>query len=400
MLKRLSMQAKLLLLVTGLFTLGSGFSSIFVNLYLWKLNNSFVTIAIFNLTQYVLVLTTFPLAGLLSKKTNAALTLKIGLACYSLFYLSILLLNINAGKFIYLLGALMGVSLTFYALSIHILTYDLTNDKNRDLYYGINGAVTSFAGIVPPVLSGFIIISNSGKGLKGYYIIFAITLVLFLLTALISAFLKNKSDESEYLFKEVLFLKDKRWDVVLKSQALLGLRDGIYSFIINIIIFMILNSEMSFGKYTTFFSILGLICFFLLSRIIRKENRLSYLFIGSIMMLSASFILVAFNNYLGIILYGLINTAASPFWNIPLSSIMFEIIGMTAPKKSMRIEFIVVREIPLNLGRILSVLLFIFAISKFKSNIVFTVMLPALNIVNVIVYFLFNKINKKQINLQ
>jgi YQGE family putative transporter len=342
------------------------------------------------------VLITFPLAGLLSKKTDAALTLKIGLACYSLFYLCILLLNINSGKYIYLLGILIGISLTFYALSVHILTYDLTNDKNRDLYYGVNGAVTSFAGILPPVLSGFIIISNNGSGLKGYYIIFTITLTIFLLSAFISAFLKNKSDESDYLFKEVLFLKDRRWDVVLKSQALLGLRDGIYSFIINIIMFMILNSEMGFGKYTTFFSILGLICFFLLSRLVRTENRLKYLLIGSIMMLSAPLILVAFNNYFGIMLYGLINTAASPFWNIPLSSMMFETIGKSAPKESMRIEFIVVREIPLNLGRILSILVFIFAISKFKSNIVFTIMLPALNVVYVIVYLLFKKINNNR----
>jgi YQGE family putative transporter len=159
---------------------------------------------------------------------------------------------------------------------------------------------------------------------------------------------------------------------------------------------MILNSEMGFGKYTTFFSIFGLICFFLLSRLVRKENRLKYLLIGSIMMLSAPLILVAFNNYFGIMLYGLINTAASPFWNIPLSSMMFETIGKSAPKESMRIEFIVVREIPLNLGRILSILVFIFAISKFKSNIVFTIMLPALNVVYVIVYLLFKKINNNR----
>lgn len=387
--KELSKQARLLLLIIGLFTLGSGFSGIFVNIYLWKLNNSFITISIFNLFEYLFVMLSFPLAGWISKNMDASLTMRISLVLYSVFYLSILVLNVNSIKYIYLLGTLIGVALGFYALSMHVLTYDLTHNGNRDVFYGINGAVASFAGILPPLISGFIIMLF--KGLKGYYFIFTITLALFVVTGVLSMLVNGKTGDKDYELMKIFFLKDAGWRAILKGQGLSGIRDGIYSFTINIIIFTILKNEMNFGKYTTFFAFMGLVVFFILSKYIYKENRLKYMLAGSIMMFFAPLLMVLLNNYTGIILYGLINTLFTPFWSIPAGSMQFELIGKAAPKESMRTEFIVLREVPLNLGRIMGILAFIFAMNNFKGNEVFAVMLPLLNLVYIFIYSFYKK---------
>ena len=59
----MSKDAKMLLVVSVLFTLAMGLSSIFVNVFFWQETKSFIVIVIYNLTHYIFSTLTFILAG-------------------------------------------------------------------------------------------------------------------------------------------------------------------------------------------------------------------------------------------------------------------------------------------------------------------------------------------------
>lgn len=64
----MSKEAKILLIVSGLFTLAKGLSNVFVNIFLWKKSNDFILISQYNLIQYIFLPIAFTVAGWLAKK--------------------------------------------------------------------------------------------------------------------------------------------------------------------------------------------------------------------------------------------------------------------------------------------------------------------------------------------
>ena len=96
-------EAKLLLIISILFTFGMGLSSIFVNIFFWKQTSSLTVIVIYNLIHNITVPITFVLAGIIAKKKNGIWSLRIGLIIYALFYALMLLIGDKGVSYIYLL---------------------------------------------------------------------------------------------------------------------------------------------------------------------------------------------------------------------------------------------------------------------------------------------------------
>ncbi len=63
--------AKVLLLVSALFSFAMGLSDIFINVFFWRETNNFMVIAIYNLIINITTPITFVIAGVLSKRKMA-----------------------------------------------------------------------------------------------------------------------------------------------------------------------------------------------------------------------------------------------------------------------------------------------------------------------------------------
>src|SRR5690625_4540274 len=68
----------LLLTIGGLYSLGIFLSNTFVNVYLWRQSNDFITIGLYNLAIFVFQPITFIVAGKLAKKIDRILVLRLG----------------------------------------------------------------------------------------------------------------------------------------------------------------------------------------------------------------------------------------------------------------------------------------------------------------------------------
>lgn len=361
----MSKKAKILLVVSGLFTLGMGLSNVFVNVFLWKKSNDFIIIAQYNLMHYIFLPFSFLAAGWLSKKKNGIWALRIGIVLFILFFLLILILRNNVLDYIYPIGILYGIAAGFYWLAFQVLTFDFTSTNNRDTFYGFNGCICGIANALAPFTAAYIIEKN--KDMFGYLIVFGISLTLFVILILVSLMLHSEHYGDRLNLKRILSKNGEEWNNLRKSIAAWGLRDVVILFLVVILIYKTTGSEMAIGKLTLISSLISSATYVFQQKIIKPKRRLFSLHLGAIFLFISVIGLIIKINYTTIAIHMIVSGSFFPFFMVPVNSAAFNILSRNH-EEDMRIEYIVNREFAINLGRIVSTSLLIILLSVFKGN--------------------------------
>lgn len=357
-------EAKILLVMSSLFTFGMGLSGIFVNVFFWKQTNDFIVIAVYNLIQYIVTPMAFLLGGILAKRKNGILSLRIGLGMFVAFYSVLLLIGRMGVGYIYLLGVIYGIAMGFYWLAFNTLSFDFTGLNNRDTFNGYNGSFCGITAAVAPLISGYII--KSFGGIKGYNIIFLTTLSIFIMLIFMSILLKCKSYGSKVDYKKAFLRNGTEWETVRKATVLWGFRDVIIVFLVNILIIETTKSELALGKLTLMGCLSGSLSYVLVQRIIKPRRRRMAIYIGTIFSFVAIWGLVYRVSYFSLLLYILMDAFFIPFFLIQLSSSTFNVISR-AKEESMRIEYMINKDFALNTGRIISSIILLIMLIKFND---------------------------------
>ena len=237
-------------MIGGLYALSVALSNTFVNVYLWKQKSEYLTIAIYNLFIVIAQLLIFIVAGRWAKQLDRIIVLRLGVLFLSVFYLVVLLLGDGTSRYVIVLGVLLGIGYGFYWLAFNVLTFEITEPETRDIFNGFLGLLTSLAGMIGPFFAGWLI-TNMEK-FTGYTVIFSISLGLFIVAITLSFFLKRRSAEGIFTLSKVLRWKELslNWRSALLGNFSLGLREGTFSFLITIWIFVAAGSELGIGTYS------------------------------------------------------------------------------------------------------------------------------------------------------
>lgn len=361
-------QLMFLLLIGGLYSLGIFLSNTFVNVYLWKQSEDYKTIAIYNLAVYIFQPLAFIVAGKLAKKIDRVIVLRLGIVFLSLFFLSVLGLGEKAAIFSFLLGSLLGIGYGFYWLAFNVLTFEITEPDTRDFFNGFLGILESVGGMIAPLVAGLIIIKMSAD--TGYTIIFSLSFILFICAVSCSFLIKRRHADGAFQFAEVWSerRKNKNWNSILFAHVFQGLREGIYVFIITIWIFLITDSEFSLGVFNLVLSGMSLISYFIATKYIKPTMRKNTILYGSILLYFSIFIIIYPIYDLQLFIYAVVIGIAYPIIRIPYVSLTYDVIGMAPKVTELRIEYIVIREIFSNIGRIISIGIFIIALYFFPAE--------------------------------
>ncbi|WP_026906203.1 MFS transporter [Paucisalibacillus globulus] len=396
----------LLLVIGGLYSLGIYLSNTFVNIYLWKqAEGNYFTIAFYNLAIFVFQPVTFILAGKIAKKVDRVIVLRLGVVFLSLFFLMVLIIGENAAYFNILLGSLLGIGYGFYWLAFNVLTFEITEPDTRDFFNGFLGVLQSFGGMIGPFSAGFIISKLNAN--IGYSTIFTVSFILFICAVVCSLFLKRRPAEGVYLFKRIVEERknNKNWNRILNAHLFQGLREGIFLFVITIWVFIVTQSELSLGMFNLYFSGFSFIFYFLATKLIKPSKRKKAILIGSLMLYLSLFIIIAHASYVTLIIYGIIIGMAYPIINVPYISMTYDVIGKAWKAGNLRIEYIVVRELFLNIGRVISIIIFIISISIFETEIIIPILLIIFGGMHLGVYLFVRNIfltssNKKEVMIK
>ncbi|MBA4492943.1 MFS transporter [Paenactinomyces guangxiensis] len=361
---RLDREAWLLILESGLFAVATALSNTFVNVYLWKIKNDLVIISWFNFTHYLTSAVTFVIAGWMAKRVDRVVAIRLGVALLAAFYLTVLLIGTKSIHYVILLGVLLGLGGGFFWLAYNVLYFEITARENRDIYNGVNGLFGSVAGISAPLISGLII--TRVDNFTGYSIIFGISLAIFLAAVVVSFMFKSRSAHGSYRLFPVISMTKRRknhWYWVCLAMMAHGLREGVFVFLIGLLVYVITRDELTLGAFFTASSLVSLISFYIVGRFMKPGLRNLFIFIGTLMMGLVILPFIFYVNYWTMFILGVGAALFYPLYMAPLTSTVFDFIGENEKTVQMRVEYVVVRELALNLGRLAGILIFIWWIS-------------------------------------
>ena len=385
----------LLIAIGGLYSLSVALSNTFVNVFLWKQSGSFFDIGLYNITVVIFQPITFILAGKLVKIMDRVLVLRMGVFSLAAFYFAVLMVGDQASEYLILLGAILGIGYGFYWLAFNVLTFEITEPENRAFFNGFSGAISSLGGMIAPLTAGFIITNTLGN--KGYDIIFSLSMLLFAAAIVLSFFINYRSAHGKYSFLQILGERKRNndWKRITLAHFFQGLREGTFVFIVSIFIYISTGNELSLGTFGLINSSIAFFTYYAVSRFVKKQHRNVSIFLGAVGLFGSVFLLIINVSYINLLLYGACIAIFYPLLLVPYISLTYDVIGKGWKAAELRVEYIVVREVFLNTGRFLSILLFLVAISSFDIKVIMPYILFILGAGHVMIYFCVKGINVK-----
>lgn len=358
---------KLLLIIGGLYTLGIYLSNVFVNIYLWKQSGEISVLAVYNLFIYVTQTLIFILIGRFVKRIDRVIILRLGILIISIFFITVFLLSTNAAKYHYFLGIIIGTGYGLFWLAYNILVFEITEPPTRDYFNSKFGALQSLSGMIGPMSAGAIISALEGQ--IGYLIIFFTSFLLFIFAIIMSSFLDRRTAEGAYFIREVINERknNKRWFYLLNAHFFQGIREGVFLFLVGIWVFMMTNSEWVIGVYNLIYALSSFIGYQICAKFVTPINRRVFILTGTIFLYVSVFWLLIADKALDFYIYSAAIGLFLPLFFSPYTSVSYDVIGQAYNARDYRIEYIILRDITLNLGRIVSLLTFLLGLFIFNE---------------------------------
>ncbi|WP_331000357.1 MFS transporter [Paenibacillus glucanolyticus] len=368
-------QAMLLLSVHGLFILSSALSGTFLNVYLWKSRQDYTMLGWFTIAQQVALGLTFWAAGKWVKEHNKMNALRLGIAVSGLFYLCVLWAGRDAVHYIWPLGLLFGVSLGLFWLAFNVVYFEISNAENRDWFNGWIGLLGSVTGIIGPWLAGWVITWMHGD--EGYRLIFTVSLVIFAAAVVLSFFLRKRPVQNDYNWLEGLRrLKEGGvWKYAVWGLAVQGMREGVFSFLITLLVFVATDQESKLGQFALITSAVSLVSYWACGKWFKPQFRKIGMLVGAVLMLLVILPLLLAVNYTTLLVLGIGTSLFIPLYMMPAISVSFDLMGLNQENVEKRVELVVLRELSLTLGRITGLLVFILVLSINQDTLTITLLL-------------------------
>ncbi|GGJ62894.1 YQGE family putative transporter [Anoxybacillus voinovskiensis] len=382
----------LLLCIGGCYALSVALSNTFVNVYLWKQSGEFRDLALYQLAIVTMQPLTFLFAGRLAKQVDRIIVLRLGVSFLALFFLSVLIVGNHARDYLLLLGALLGIGYGFYWLAFNVLTFEITEPDTRDFFNGFLGILTSVAGMIGPIVAGYFISSLAQS--IGYTVIFSTSLGLFVAAVALSFFLQRRPANGTYSVWGILKERktNKNWRLITSAHFFQGLREGIFVFVISVFVYVVTGSEWALGKFAFVNSFTSFIAYYVVSRFVQPVHRKKAILCGGLLLYISLFLIVFQLSYPRLLLYAATIAVAYPLLLVPYSSLTFDVIGKSKNSAERRVEYIVVRELFLNGGRVASILLFLLTIALFDEKIAIPPLMLVLGAGHSLIYFFVRRI--------
>ncbi len=359
----------ILLLIGGLYTLGIFLSNIFVNIFLWKQSGEISVLTIYNVSIYLTQTISYIIIGKYVKKIDRVIILRVGILIISIFFMTVLLLGDQASNYHFILGVILGAGYGLFWLAYNILVFEVTEPNTRDFFNSMFGVLQSFSGMIGPLFSGAIITVLTGN--KGYLTIFFISFLLFFIAVICSSFLARRKTEGEYHIREAIKerKRNKKWKYILNAHFFQGFREGVFLFLVGIWVFINVQSEWVVGVYNFIYALCSFIGYQIVAKFVKVQNRRIFIITGSIFLYAGVFWLLVSTEPFHFYLYSVIIGSFLPLFFAPYSSISYDVIGQAKNAKEYRVEYVILRDIILNSGRTISLIVFFAGLFLFQDEL-------------------------------
>jgi len=330
---------------------------IFVAAYVMRSSNDPTKVVIYQLTIYTGIPLTFLLNGWLLKHFNIRKLYSAGMLLSGVSMMVMMSLKTLDLAGIGFAGMIMGMSFGFYWANRDYLALAITNDGNRNYYYGLETFFYTIIAVVIPVAIGWFIETRGGEAgslqagqINNAYRI--ITGIVFAITVVASIVCFRGTFSNPARTQYIFFKFHPLWNKLLILASLKGLVQGFLVTAPAMLIMLLLGKEGALGTAQSIGAIIAAFMMYIVGRISKPEHRLRIFATGLILFAVAAFLNGILFNQVGVILFMLFLLVAKPMMDLAYFPIQFKVIDIVSKiEKRGEFAYILNHEAGLYLGR-------------------------------------------------
>lgn len=356
-----------LILINMVYALVGPVIDTFVSAYIMRSSNDPSKVVIYQLTIYTGIPLTFLLNGFLLRHFNIRKLFSAGMLLSGVSMLAMMSLKKLDNLGIGAAGLIMGLSFGFYWANRDTLVLGVTNDSNRNYYYGLETFIyTVIAVIMPFAIGWFIHIQSARSNGHGAYL--TIIGIAFCITILASVICFRGKFANPASRKFVYFKFHPLWNKLLLLALLKGLGQGFLVTAPAMLIMTLLGDEGSLGAAQTVGAIVAAVAMYILGRVTKPNDRIRIFAIGLVLFLAAALSNAILYSATGVLLFMLFLLIAKPLLDLAYFPIQFRVIDIVKRiERRSEFSYILNHEIGLYAGRFSGAIAFL-ALANFFST--------------------------------
>ncbi len=362
-------------------TTASAIASTFVNLFVFVVSGQLASLALFNGAYFFSLTFVFYFTGYVFRRASPLVPYRWGLVMTAAFYGILLLLVHHAAHYILVLGLIQGVSQGFFWFGANLMTFDTVAPSQRIRFYGINSAVGSVAGIAGPLAGGALV--GLMPGLTGYLMVFALALAVYAATFAISFSvpegppLGNEPLRLSFALHRTISL----WKEAIETLWVRGTREAMSGLAGVFLVYIATRSAVVVGIYSSVSAGMRMLGALAVSRWVKPGSRPRSMWMGVIGMTTGGvFLFLLRLGWIWVFVYAVIASFSMPWFTIPNEAIPLDVMDQDPQVTHHRVAFMLSREMSLNGGRLLSmvVLMGLYAFQQSPDMLVVMVVASSL----------------------
>jgi YQGE family putative transporter len=324
---------------------------IFVAAYVMRNSNDPTKVVIYQLTIYTGIPLTFLLNGWLLKHVNIRKLYSAGMMLSGISMIIMMSLKTLDLVGIGVAGITMGLSFGFYWSNRDYLALAITNDNNRNYYYGLETFFYTIIAVIIPFAIGWFIEGYGGGG-QSHTAYVIITGAVFLITIGASIVCFRGTFTNPEQKKYVFFKFHPLWYRLLSLAMLKGLAQGFLVTAPAMLIMLLLGKEGALGSAQSIGAIIAAVTMYVLGRLTKPSDRIKIFAAGLGLFALGAILNGVLFNQTGVILFILLLLIAKPLLDLAYFPIQFKVIDIVSKiEKRGEYAYILNHEAGLYVGR-------------------------------------------------
>ena len=360
-------------------TTASSIAATFVNLFVFVVSGQLSSLVLFTGAFFFSLTFVFYLTGYLFRRSSPLVPYRWGLVLMATFYGILLWLLHQASHYILLLGLFQGVSQGFFWFGANLMTFDTVAPHQRIRFYGLNSAVGSVAGIAGPLAGGALV--GLMPGLKGYLLVFALALAVYAATFAISFSVPPGPPlgNEPLRLSLSLYRVAPLWKEAMQTLFVRGTREAMSGLAGVFLVYIATRSAWVVGVYGSVSALTRMLGALGVARRVTPESRTRSMWWGVLGMTAGGvFLFFLKQSWVWVFVYGVVMSFSMPWFTVPNEAIPLDVMDCDAEVKNRRVAFMLSREMSLNGGRLLSMLI-LMVLYRFQATPVMLVIMVVLS---------------------